>query len=238
MCQPFFMQCPQCGHPLEADFGVATCLKCQAVLFVDMDGNVQLSENASQSSGLVRSSLEIDSSSMTAEAPPYQDNWLEQSPGENHVQSAFPEQSSSDSEMNPGEFSEREVMPEESSMDLAAIEAQPDVQFTEGEPNLTEAPATESNDLSSVSKYANSDQAYGPLMYSVTIEEIDTREIRQQVLEALSDQKFQWDTKELGKRIKSGRLKLENLNPVKASVLIHRLQDVPVKVKWIQNVYS
>ena len=93
-------------------------------------------------------------------------------------------------------------------------------------------------DLSDVSEYANSDQAFGPLSYSVTIENIDTKETRQLLLEALTDPKFGWDPKELLKQVKLGQLKFENLNPVKASVLVQKLQDVPVKVSWIQNVFS
>jgi hypothetical protein len=208
------MQCPQCGDSLEADFGVATCSKCHSVLFVDMDGNVQLSENSSSSRSLEVNLEPVEGLGLTSEMPPYQD--LMESPSHASESASI----------------------ESVDLEVAAIESQPEVQFTEGELDLTEAPVAEPPGLSSVSQYANSDQAYGPLTYSVTIEAIDTREIRQQVLEALADQKFQWDTKEIGKRIKSGRLKIENLNPVKASVLIHRLQDVPVKVSWIQNVYA
>jgi hypothetical protein len=37
-------QCPQCGASIEQDYGVTTCTKCSSVLFVDMDGNVQLNQ--------------------------------------------------------------------------------------------------------------------------------------------------------------------------------------------------
>ena len=37
-------QCPQCGAPIEQDYGVTTCAKCLSVLFVDMDGHVQLNQ--------------------------------------------------------------------------------------------------------------------------------------------------------------------------------------------------
>ncbi len=99
-------------------------------------------------------------------------------------------------------------------------------------------PTAGSQDLSEVSTFSNSNMETGPLSYSVLIENIDTKEIRQQLAEALADSKFQWDAKELLKKIKMGKLQLESIHPVKASVLIHRLQSLPVKVSWVQNVYS
>jgi hypothetical protein len=37
------MNCPQCGHNIDQDFGVITCPGCGSILMVDIDGNVQLS---------------------------------------------------------------------------------------------------------------------------------------------------------------------------------------------------
>lgn len=42
------MQCPKCGQAVEQDFGVFPCVKCHTVLFVDMEGQVQISEKASE----------------------------------------------------------------------------------------------------------------------------------------------------------------------------------------------
>lgn len=36
-------RCPQCGTSIENDYGVISCPQCAAVLFIDMDGQVQLS---------------------------------------------------------------------------------------------------------------------------------------------------------------------------------------------------
>lgn len=38
------MNCPQCSQPIEQDFGVITCQNCGAVLMVDIEGNVQVSD--------------------------------------------------------------------------------------------------------------------------------------------------------------------------------------------------
>lgn len=48
------LTCPRCENPIEQDFGVITCSRCQAVLFINMDGQVQVSgESEERSSPLM-----------------------------------------------------------------------------------------------------------------------------------------------------------------------------------------
>jgi hypothetical protein len=238
-------QCPQCSNPIEADFGVVTCSRCQSVLFVDMEGNVQLSEpSSSQSAAPAEHAQEIPQENAAFEGAPdsfpenheaplsvdqahsgsFQDNWMQDqnpAPVVDSSSTEAPQMAGSDLET-----SESVVIEEESYTKSSVPESEA--------ATVVRPPRS----ISDVSEFSNSDQAFGPLSYSVMIDAIDTKEVRQQLAEALNDAKFQWDAKELLKQIKMGRLLLENLNPVKASVLIHRLQDVPVKVSWTQNVYS
>ncbi|MEZ0392252.1 MAG: hypothetical protein ACAH59_08560 [Pseudobdellovibrionaceae bacterium] len=204
--------CPQCGFSLgDLDFGVVTCPQCAAVLFVDMDGNINVSaEAASASNDHERTQNDI----LAAASGEFQEMWTQD-------QEPVADVETSESPIDPVQ---EQVLMETAPMEEAVYE----------EP----IPAKDPNDLSEISDYGNSDQAFGPLSYSVMIENIDTKEIRQQLLEALNDSKFGWDAKELMKRTKLGKLQLENLNPVKASVLVHRLQDVPVKVSWVQHAFS
>jgi hypothetical protein len=212
------MQCPQCHQPIEGDFGVVTCSSCQSVLFIDMDGNVQLSEgNSDSGSSSASYPVSIPSSDLESVPSTFEENWLAQDLGP-----ADPQETAFTNSL------EEPIFESENDQDQGRD------QIKSSDPEE----AQDSADLSEVSKFANSDQAYGPLTYSVIIEAIDTREIRQDLLAVLADPKFQWDHHELGRKIKSGRLRLENLNPVKASVLIQKLQDVSVKVSWTQNVYS
>jgi len=94
------------------------------------------------------------------------------------------------------------------------------------------------NDLSEISQFANADQALGALSYSITIENIDTKEVLTELLEALSDPKFQWDQAEIRKQARAGRVELKQVNPAKASVVIQRIGDLPVKVSWKQHIYA
>jgi hypothetical protein len=112
------------------------------------------------------------------------------------------------------------------------------------EPEIgTTAPATsvmtdpfDSGSLSEVSEFGNSNRDFGALSYTVLIEHIDTSEIRKKLSDALSDSKFQWDVTELLQRIEMGKLELTELNPAKASILVRRLQEVPVTVSWNQKL--
>lgn len=246
------LQCPQCSNSIEADFGVVTCSRCQSVLFVDMEGHVQLSGNSNSDpeppSGFLNSEK---SSSIEAPLDPPSENWSQdQNPVsfENEPVEGFDSFAATNFESALSEVSlELETHLHESQSAPVFEEAASDSMLNldslkelsaESEFEIPVLSEENSNDLSDVSRFSNADEPVGPLSYSIVIEAIDTQDIRQQILEALSDPKFQWDIKELMRKIKMGKLVLENMNPVKASIVVHRLQALPVKVSWTQNVYS
>ena len=68
----------------------------------------------------------------------------------------------------------------------------------------------------------------------VTIQGIDTPELRSEVEEALSDKKFMWDTDGLMRSVKSGRLIIDNATPLKAAILIDRIKGMNLEIKWEQ----
>lgn len=224
--------CPQCGNSLEQDFGVVSCSQCQAVLFIDMDGNVHFSGENQQAQA------DSPNENVTAEAPvgfsvdsqeplrtpDYADNWLSNDPSQESSNEAFPQ--SSEVTTN------REVEAEFSEAEESAPESE-----TQSELDIGPVPVA-GNDFSDVENFANSNSTVGPLSYSVIIEDINTKETRAELKDALTDSKFQWDASELMNKIKGGRLILENLNPVKASVLIHRIRELKVKISWRQNIYG
>jgi DNA-directed RNA polymerase subunit RPC12/RpoP len=249
-------KCPECGQSIEQEFGVATCPQCGSVLFIDMNGQVQLNKNEA---------FIPEEISPTEELVPlqseqsFEDQWMQDQSPTPQIPDGPPSLIPSYNEVpNYSEPIEIESEPMEISsepeplhiQDLSSVEHElpelpldevqserlfePIVEFGQSEENFT----VENSGLTDVSKFANSDQSFGPLSYSVIIENIDTKEIRAQLQEALVDPKFQWDSKALLREIKMGKLKLENLNPVKVSILVERLQDVPVKVSWTQHAYS
>jgi len=89
-----------------------------------------------------------------------------------------------------------------------------------------------------ITEFGNKEIQAGPLSYTVYIEDIEIKERIEEVLLALSDPKFGWDQAYLKKNLKAGILKLENLNPAQAVMLIRNLRGINVKISWSQSLYA
>jgi hypothetical protein len=131
------------------------------------------------------------------------------------------------------------------STSVAFHEESPDVPFLDPveqdlpqEPLIEQALAPEPASEVEVFQFVDSDPAQGPMSYSVIVGKIDTKELRNQILEAINDPKFGWDPREVMKSVQAGVLHFNDLNPVKASVLVQKLRDLPIEISWTQNVYK
>lgn len=94
-------------------------------------------------------------------------------------------------------------------------------------------------DLSDLADFGNADLASGregPLRYNLFISGIDTRDVREAFREALTDRKFVWDTEQILKSIRAGQVKIENASATKAYMLVIRLRNLPLHVRWEQYV--
>ncbi len=190
------VSCPRCGNLVEQDFGVATCVHCQAVLFVNMDGYAQITEDLANQPAAITPEQNLESASeIGPELDLYPDPIADLSP-------------EMDMDAAPGSEPESESEPE-------SIEIQ-----------------------SETGIFESTEQVLGAISYSIKIENIDTKEVRLLVIKALDDIKFQWDSGEIMRSVKDGAIELKNLNPVKASVVVQRVRDLPVKISWKQNVYN
>ena len=101
------------------------------------------------------------------------------------------------------------------------------------EPTAPMAPAESMN----LSEYANSEFSQGKdgaFVYNVSISDIDSKEIREFLREAINDTRFGWDPQSIMAQVKHGELLLKNMSPVKASILINRIKRLPVKIRWEQ----
>jgi hypothetical protein len=99
---------------------------------------------------------------------------------------------------------------------------------------VEESPPQESMNLSD---YANSEFSQvkdGAFFYNVSISDIDSKEIREFLREAINDTRFGWDVQGIMAQVKHGELLLKNMSPVKASILINRIKRLPVKIRWEQ----
>ncbi len=98
-----------------------------------------------------------------------------------------------------------------------------------------------SPNLADVAAFGNSDLSggrEGPLRYNLFIEGIDTVDVREAFREALTDRKLMWDTDTILRSLRNGQVKIQNVPPTKAYILITRLRTMPVQVRWEQYAVS
>ena len=94
-----------------------------------------------------------------------------------------------------------------------------------------------SSDMSEIADYGNSQLSQGRegmLRFNVFISGIDSADVRRELLEALTDEKFLWNAEEMIEGTRNGDLKIEDLTAVKASILIQRLRSLSVEIRWEQ----
>ncbi len=124
--------------------------------------------------------------------------------------------------------------PAASEFALFQNEAAPQIDVSQNDPFENMQQGSESVNIS---EYANSEFSQGKngaFVYNVSILDIDSKEIREFLREAINDKRFNWDAQAIISQIKNGELQLRNLSPVKASILINRIKRLPVKIRWKQ----
>jgi hypothetical protein len=256
------ISCPRCSNSIEQDFGVITCSKCHAVLFIDMEGQIQVSNEAQASDfapPAVMPEAPQDAPRGDAEEPAAQFQ-IPELPPMPEVQQPSPAPMPPPKAMmpvppkglpkRPGLMNAKPGAPRSGLPGMMApkkrTQGQAPRQNNPFMPQADRAPAADastsgfeilqSGNLNEVSDFGNTQQDFGSLSYFILIENIDTSATREKLFEVLSDEKFQWDPREVIMAIKKGRLELGHLNPVKASILVRKLQEVPVKVSWVQKL--
>lgn len=70
------------------------------------------------------------------------------------------------------------------------------------------------------------------LFYNVIVSGIDTPELRDELEDILNDRKLNLPPSVIMPKIKQGTLKLEQLHPVRAAVLVSKLRNTHLRVKW------
>lgn len=219
------------------------CTKCGAVLFVDFDGNVQLSspEDAAQVSEAPEQPLTIP------ELEPLSFELEPESTFQASAAEEVPHESEIAAEADP--YSEPISEPaSEPAAEPAAENGQDMAWFDQGVDDAlkaeSQAPASAQNNVTEVNfqdvaDYANQMELdNSPLVYTLWIEGIDRKEVRVKVIEVLKDVKFNLHLKELIPTIRGGVLEIRDLNPVKTSLIATRLREESVKFRWKQNVFQ
>lgn len=222
------------------------CPQCQSVLFIDFSGNIVVggADNATEE--------QEPSDSSAPEPPPFHFESppdLNPSLGEGeHGNIAFSLESSAedenilpaekedtdvgDIELTKNEYSEVKMNPELSDAPFWS-QPEPEVQQNEVESfSHQDYEINQGAPSHQESEVAPSSFPAGSMNYTIRIKGIDSSSLRQSVLNVLRDKRLGLVSDEIKGKIVQGELTIMGLNPVKASMIMNTLKDLPLEINW------
>lgn len=213
-------QCPVCSSPIEDSFGLIECPSCHKILFAEFDGTLRVHNEESSSDGALEAS-QLSKNPIEELIPVHE--IPEEIPGAdfnndwNLINESVP----------PLDALDPVVSAEDKKL-VSEIEAMEESLEVE-EPAVSEV-------IAEINKFASSEESnlkQGSLLYNLTIGNIDTEEIKSEILEVLRENRLNIDIKKL--KFSLPTLELKDLNPVKASVIISGIKHLPVEITWNQR---
>jgi hypothetical protein len=218
--------CPRCGTALNDDHGMSQCPGCGAFCFIDMDGQASIQEHFEPTPGGAAASSDF---------PDPIEDLVDLS-----VRDVSPSAAESPHDVASNDsFDSFESMAPDSPGSADHL-VTPDASSPVSEPEpISRAPQAfgPANDPLNLNDFANSEVSSakdGPLLFRVLISGIDTKEIRESIREVLQDPRFAWDSNGIFSKVSKGHLAINDLSPVKASILITRIKRLPVQIRWEQ----
>lgn len=255
------MICPSCQINAvisEQLYGALyTCSGCQAVYFINFEGQPEFGEVPSGVlSDIISEPVAFDNGIPQADQPPDNFETTFESSLEPLVDSVnmVDFDNKLDNQFN---FQSENQMAPIDSLDGQNIEM-PNLDFLNNEVNPFEQQQldsdkgkstgkstgkdTERKDPNSfseaakeISEFGNTDSNLNGLSYDLYISGIDSQETMRLFMEAIGDSKFGWDANELFRTIKNGKINFSKLSPVKAYILAKRLRFLDIEKNWKQN---
>lgn len=239
------MICPNCQKDVaisEQLYGALyTCGSCQAVYFINFEGQPEFSE--------VPTGVLSD---------------IVSEPAAQEVEQVFQPEQSLEPEINFEQSFESSLEPLLDSVDMISFENKLEAQFSPNEIN-PDAPADfqqsdyQNSDLNpfeqpvvepqqnansfsriakEISDFGNSEGHLSSLNYELQISGLDTQVTMRLFKEIIEDSRFGWDASEILRGVKNGRITFDKLNPVKAFILAKKLQFLDIEKQWKQNAMS
>lgn len=226
-------QCPVCSSPIEDSFGLIECPRCQKILFADFDGTLKVHDESSETSPQKEVDQDEESSNgwdldRKTHALSNLDPDLEPEP---EVDDVAPEQIMESVE--PAVATSPDFNPFE--IEDASIEEVVEDPIIDPIETPENAPVFSST-INEINQFASSEDSslkQGMLIYNLTIKNIDTEDLKQEILEILKENKLNIDTKKL--KFALPTLELKDLNPVKVSVIVSKIKHLPIDVEWAQK---
>jgi hypothetical protein len=239
--------CPKCSTQLKDDYGMVTCPGCGAIVFVDLEGVAQVASDTPEPSGISEKTGKTPVLSptgvVTTGFPPLEDAReaaavdFDLQPLENHG-AGFGENSDANNSA-PTNISEEPLASFESDTSEAGDDQGVDMNEFLG--YAAEPSQNDPNDPLGLSAYANNELSgakNGPLVVTLVISGIDAKDLRDEIRQALQDSRFGWDAAALMSSIKGGTLRIEQMSPVKATIIINRIKNLSVRIRWEQSAIT
>lgn len=129
-------------------------------------------------------------------------------------------QTTSQNEMIPDSHSSEDYEEGESEVSAFAMPSEPDTTPVD------------------ITNYANSEASSleeGELLYDLYLGRIDSKELRETLKYVLMDEKLQLNYHEYLRKIKDGKVSIENLNPIKTKRIVEQLQYCDIDISWVQK---
>jgi hypothetical protein len=196
-------QCPVCSSEIQDAFGLTECPGCHKILFADFDGVLKVQEEAHAADDF------LVTEAPTTETNNFSDDW-------NASEEAAP---ISLENLDP-------LVEPEPEAELSAIAEEAPA------PVFRETPSA----IDEINTFANSDESSlknGALLYNLTVTNIDTEDLKREIIDILKESKLNIDVLKL--KFSLPTLELKDLNPIKASVIVSKIKHLPVDVEWIQK---
>ncbi len=205
-------KCPNCQHEIKDDFGLVACPNCGAQVLLSIDGSSEIASSGASGVSAVANLQQtlVQEVQNEVEAPNEEAGLsLDMSPPP-----------------PPPLDDESPVARDSGLMRTASPETVPQDRGL---------PATP--DMSEVAAFGNSPASLareGGLRFNIILSGIDSVDLRQQVKDALTDERFLWDAEALLARSHNGELKITDVSAVKSSLIIQRLRSVSIDIRWEQ----
>ncbi len=232
-------RCPECQTEQSADFGMTTCAKCSAVFMIGIDGQVDSAEAPSYDESIDEAAEELSSAPSDEPTPlqpyePQSDDFVE-------TFAATPEEEVPEEAVEDGgDFDGENDSENDVENDIKTTDEYSENFLDNLSDNKVVAPpsAKDPLDIQRFDESASSQMDDGEYVYEVIITGIDSADLKKDIIMALSEKRFSLIVSELQKEIQKGELVVRNLNPVRAMLIVLRLQSLDVIVEWRQKHFT
>ncbi len=207
--------CPNCKNELKEDFGLETCIKCGSVVFIELDDSVKL-----QDSDVMNN--ESDASILNQDTTSTEDDF-------------FVKEVKQNLDLNDPILIDDPIF---GTGNLISNESESLIDSS-SEPIFI---STKNTNSSSASDFFSEMQMFGDMdsekfkessyFFDIEIKGIDSKDVRDEILDHLKDSRLSLKVNDLDKKIKSGFLVLNDISAIKTQVIVQKISHLPCDISW------